>query len=52
MLGRVASTTRLFADDSLLYREIRTIEDTDIMQEEMRKLEQWKREYAVQPLNM
>ena len=37
MPGRVASTTRLFANYSLLYLEIRTTEDADMMQEDQKK---------------
>ena len=48
MPGRVASTTRLFADDSLLRRKIRTFEDTDILQEDLKKLEQWDKDWQMQ----
>ena len=34
---RVASTTRLFADDSLLYRKIKSEEDQCILQEDLRR---------------
>ena len=37
------STMRLFADDSLLYRIIRTKEDQSILQGDLRKLELWER---------
>ena len=48
MPGRVASTTRLFADDSLLYRKIRTAKDTDILQEDLKKLEEWEKDWQMQ----
>ncbi|KAH3816193.1 hypothetical protein DPMN_117704 [Dreissena polymorpha] len=50
MLERVASTTGFFADKSLLYRNIRTTEDTctGILQEDLKKLEQWERDWQMQ----
>ena len=40
----VSITTRLFADDSLLYRSIRTEEDRRILQKELRSLEAWEKD--------
>ena len=37
----VKSQVRLFADDCLLYRPIRSIRDQEIMQQDLRNLEQW-----------
>ena len=38
----VTSTTRLFAEASLLYRRIRTTEDHRILQEDLSRLETWE----------
>jgi hypothetical protein len=38
----VSSTTRLFADDCLLYRMIRTTEDQTILQRDLDNLQQWE----------
>ena len=43
----VTSTTRLFADDSLLYRRIRTTEDHRILQEDFNCLETWERDWQM-----
>ncbi|MCG8078976.1 MAG: hypothetical protein JAY75_22405, partial [Candidatus Thiodiazotropha taylori] len=48
MPGRVASTNRLFADGSLLYRKNRTAQDTDILQKDLTKLEQWEKDWQMQ----
>ncbi|MCG8034813.1 MAG: hypothetical protein JAZ03_21935, partial [Candidatus Thiodiazotropha taylori] len=48
MPGKVASTSRLFADDSLLYRRIRTQQDASILQEDLRKLEKWETDWQMQ----
>ena len=37
----VTSQVRLFADDCLLYRVIKTVEDQVALQEDLRRLEQW-----------
>ena len=37
----VKSTVRLFADDCLLYREIRSFEDHLLLQEDLHRLEKW-----------
>ena len=43
----VASTTRLFADDSLLYRKIKSEEDQCILQEDLQRLEEWERDWEM-----
>ena len=48
MPGKVASTTRLFADDSLLYRKIKSTQDTDILQEDLKKLEKWEQDWQME----
>jgi len=47
MPGIVSSPTRLFADDSLLYRRIRSVQDTAILQEDLRKLEKWEKDWMM-----
>ena len=37
----VSSTVRLFADDCLLYRQIKTREDQEILQKDLQSLETW-----------
>ena len=44
---KVLSTTRLFADDSLLYRRIKTEEDRRILQEDLLRLEAWERDWQM-----
>ena len=44
----INSTVRLFADDSLVYRIIRSIEDQTILQEDLRKLQEWERKWQMQ----
>ena len=39
--------TRLFADDSLLYRRTRTTEDHRILQEDLSRLETWERDWQM-----
>ena len=43
----VTSTTRLFADDSLLYRNIGTTEDHRILQEDLSRLETWETDWPM-----
>ena len=43
----VKSITRLFADDSLLYRRIKTAEDASILQEDLNRLQQWERDWMM-----
>ena len=43
----VSSTTRLFADDSLLYRRISTEEDRRILQEDLSRLEAWEKDWQM-----
>ena len=44
---KVSSTTRLFADDSLLYHRIRSPEDARILQEDLDKLQDWEKEWQM-----
>ena len=41
---KVSSTTRLFADDSLLYQRIKSREDAQILQEDLDKLQEYERD--------
>lgn len=43
----VSSTTRLFADDCLLYRRMRTTEDQAILQRDLDNLQQWKNNWLM-----
>lgn len=40
--GVIISTARLFADDCLLYRNIRTERDSELLQKDFHNLEQWE----------
>ena len=44
---RVSSCVRLFADDCLLYRVIRTIQDHIALQEDLKNLEKWAAEWGM-----
>ena len=44
----INSTVRLFADDSLVYTIIRSKEDQTILQEDLRKLQEWERKWQMQ----
>ncbi|MEW8489873.1 MAG: reverse transcriptase family protein, partial [Candidatus Thiodiazotropha endolucinida] len=44
---KVSSTVRLFADDSLLYRKIKSQEDHDILQEDLHLLEGWESDWQM-----
>ena len=41
------SEARLFADDCLLYRPIKTTEDTNILQQDLSALEKWEKEWQM-----
>ena len=41
------STTRLFADDSLIYRPIRTLKDSRLLQQDLYALEQWEQTWQM-----
>lgn len=43
----IKSTARLFADDTILYRRIYSKSDTNILQEDLRILEQWESDWHV-----
>jgi len=47
MPSRVSSTTKLFADDSLLYRVIRSARDSAALQEDLHNLEKWESEWQM-----
>ena len=44
---QVSSTTRLFADDSLLYRKIRSPADTKALQEDLDRLQKWELDWMM-----
>ena len=44
----INSTVRLFADDSLVYRVIRSKEDQTILQEDLHRLQEWERKWQMQ----
>lgn len=41
----ISSQLRLFADDALLYREIRTMQDQILLQQDLEKLERWAKKW-------
>ena len=43
----VSSNVRLFADDCLLYRRINTPEDTNILQQDLHRLEEWEAKWQM-----
>ena len=44
---KVSSTSCLFANDSLLYRRIRSLEDARLLQEDLDKLQVWEKEWQM-----
>ena len=48
MPEKISSTTWLFADDSLVYRIIRSKEDQAILQGNLDKLQKWERDWRMQ----
>jgi hypothetical protein len=44
----VSSEVRLFADDTIVYRHIKTPTDCDILQSDLLKLESWEREWQME----
>jgi hypothetical protein len=42
--SQVKSTTRLFADDFLLYRTVKSEEDTNTIQSDLDNLQKWERD--------
>lgn len=42
------STLRLFADDAILYRSIKTMNDIDILQNDIDKLVSWSKTWQMQ----
>ena len=47
MPEKLSSTTRLFADDSLVYRFIRSKEDQVILREDLDRLQKWERDWLM-----
>jgi hypothetical protein len=45
--SKVNSTARLFADDCLLYRHIKTNEDTTSLQDDLNNLQDWERDWQM-----
>lgn len=45
--SRVKSTARMFADDCLLYREIRSQEDAHILQQDLDNLQKWEQDWQM-----
>ena len=48
MPEKISSTTRLFADDSLVYRIIRSKEDQTLLQQDLAKLQEWEHDLLMQ----
>ena len=48
MPEKISSTTRLFADDSLDYRIVKSKEDQTLLQEDLDKLQEWERDWLMQ----
>ena len=48
MPEKISSTTRLFADDSLVYRIIRSKEDQTLLQQDLDKLQEWEHDWLMQ----
>ena len=44
---QVKSTSRLFADDSLLYKKIRSTSDAISLQEDLDKLQKWESDWMM-----
>ena len=45
LITNIKSTAGLFAEDTALFRRIRSQSDTHILQEDLRTLEQWKSDW-------
>jgi len=43
----VSSTPRLFADDCLLYRRINSIEDSELLQQDLDRLQEWEKKWMM-----
>jgi hypothetical protein len=41
-------TVRLFADDCVLYRRIRSTEDTNALQDDINSLQNWERDWLME----
>ncbi|MCG8078128.1 MAG: reverse transcriptase family protein, partial [Candidatus Thiodiazotropha taylori] len=44
---QATSTTRLFADDSLLYRKIRSTQDAQALQDDLDRLQKWEEDWLM-----
>jgi len=42
----VGTTVRLFADDCLVYRKIKSVEDQEVLQRDLTALDNWARRWA------
>lgn len=45
---RVSSTVRMFADDCLLYRNIRSVDDTRTLQSDLDRLQDWESQWLME----
>ena len=48
MPEKISCTTRLFADDSLVYRTIRSKEKRTLLQQDLAKLQEWEHDWLMQ----
>ena len=49
MPENIKSSIRLYADDALLYREIHSLEDSRILQEDINRLQEWANCWMMNP---
>ncbi len=42
------TTARLFADDCVLYRTIKLVEDSNILQQDLNQLHQWEHDWMME----
>jgi hypothetical protein len=47
LLSNVNATSRLFADDCLLYRTIKTTDDAESLQNNLDTLQQWEKDWLM-----
>ena len=48
MLEGISSPIRLFADDTVIYRQINSAADHTILQQDLHKLARWEAEYSME----
>ena len=48
LLDNISSHGKLFADDSKIYRQVKSREDANILQEDLLKLQEWSRKWLLQ----